>query len=195
MIIQNGTRVRFVTSGDETRVKPVQISNGDDSRIPLVNASPVDNSRAHAVQVVTGRDASRAPYIRVVPWELPWITEFWDVLTGTTVTGAGASAVAPIKGTHSLSQGTDANRMPLSGGLLGSNGSQFITSGAWAVAQPFSFAIALKQNAWTDGKTIIDFGSAAALIYQTPTASPNVTLYAGTAFATATTQTVGALRV
>lgn len=97
------------------------------------------------------------------PWELPWITEYWDGANGVTPGDSANVAVwAPIVGTHSFTQGTDEDRLTYANGTLTADGvSQFMTTGAIAQNQPVTvFAVAARitqqaaaQSWFFDGAT------------------------------------------
>lgn len=110
-MFQNGQRVCFRNGGDPARIQKVQIAYGKDrQRVPRV--IPTNDLNATQVQVVTGADAARYPFIDpigIVGAPAAW----YRADTGVTVTGQGASTVADQSGNgRDLLQGTDANRPP-----------------------------------------------------------------------------------
>lgn len=96
----------------------------------------------------------------------------------TVATGVSQWDDASGNGRH-LTQGTAANQpaKQADGSILFDGSNDFLRSAVFAIAQPFTFYILLKQVSWTLNDIYVDFGSAAAQIY-TPIATPQVTFYA-----------------
>lgn len=120
---------------------------------------------------------SRAPW-----WTLPWITGAWDGSIGVTVTGSGVSAWAPVKGTNSGTQGTDAKRPTYSGGVLTFDGSNdALGFGTFTLNQPAIFFLAMQQISWTANDYFMDGGTdSSTVIEQRATGvSPEIGIYAG----------------
>lgn len=100
--------------------------------------------------------SSKAIYSgKTLPWTLGYVTEFWDGLTGITVTGQGVSTWVPVKGTHNFTQGTDGARPTYSNGVLTFNGSdEQIVTGAFDINQPCTVGIVFQQITFTNGDVI-----------------------------------------
>jgi hypothetical protein len=108
-----------------------------------------------------------------MPWQLPWITEYWDGNIGITVTGSGVSTWAPIKGTNSLTQGTDSARPPYSDGVLTFSGTQTI-SAAFTLNAPYSVLLVASQTAWNSGARFSDGKTNNSFSFQQFPGSPQV---------------------
>jgi hypothetical protein len=115
------------------------------------------------------------------PWALPWITEYWDGNSGITVTGSGVSAWAPVKGTHSFTQGTDSLRPTYSGGVLTFDGSDdWLKTGAFTLSQPFTVVMAGRSISWTNGDRWFDGFTQNTTTLDQVNSTPELNIYAGT---------------
>ena len=95
------------------------------------------------------------------PWTFPFITEYWDGRSGITVAGQGVSTWAPVKGTHSFTQGTDGARPTYSGGVLTFNGTdEMMTTGAFTLNQPVTVFFIGRQITWASNDDLWDGVSA-----------------------------------
>ncbi len=129
-----------------------------------------------------------------VPWAAPWITEYWDGGIGITITGAGVSNWAPVVGTHSFTQGTDAARLTYANGTLTANGSQWMQTGAFTLNQGYTRISCVSQIAWANNKALLDGIDAthrAVLDQKNGGASPELDIYAGGFATTVSTLTIG----
>lgn len=112
-------------------------------------------------------------------WDPDYITEAWDFSDpdSLTLVGNKCSVARPVKGTHSFTQGTDANRPPYANGALTFDGANyFIQTGALTLNQAFAMFVVFTPTAWANNARIVNSGS--TLLTQTGL-TPQIAPYAG----------------
>ena len=117
----------------------------------------------------------------LLPWQLPWVTEYWDGRYGITVTGSGVSSWVGMKGVATFSQGTDVNRPSYANSTVTTNGSTtWIQTGAMTLGIPCTVIGYVSQPVWNPPGHIIDgrAGDNTMAAYQYSN-SPRIQIYTG----------------
>ena len=122
----------------------------------------------------------------VVPWALDFVTEFYDGSQGVTAAGGFASAWAPVKGTHAVSQGTGAAQPGYVNGILTFDGTDdILQSDAFTWNQPAQLFVCMSITAYYSGTDRIYLGGLATDCTLYSPSAGNLALYAGSPAATA----------
>lgn len=94
----------------------------------------------------------------LLPWQFSWITEFWDGYSPDTISlnANKVTAWAPKKGTHSFTQGTDANRPTYANGIVtGDNVGQFLVTGSFTLVPPFTVVECFAATNWASNRWLL----------------------------------------
>lgn len=141
------------------------------------------------------------PGARFSPLMLPNVAAWFRFGQGITVTGAGVSQWDDASGNaRHLLQGTDANRPPkqADGSILFDGVAHFLKSAPFALAQPETVYLLIKQITWTANDAFADgIGAANRMVVEQKAGgvSPEIDIYAGAFAATNSGLAVGAYGV
>lgn len=118
---------------------------------------------------------------------------WWRYNTSVTVTGSGVSQWSDVTGNaRHLLQGTDTNRpaKQSDGSILFDGVDNYMQTGAFVLAQPYTIYLKINQVGWVAGNFITD-GLAVASSIKPGGSSPEVRLNAGLTFAGVSQLTLG----